>query len=135
MCMLACSPPPPEHPMISLPLKYIHHLLRNHLMSTPMTHLNGAGPLGLLAHKDGPSGWGLSLLVYSTTSDNTSDHNCCQTRNDNYDYFITTILGKATLENQCKVLLTNATSYGQWIFGPLATAPHLLFLGSLSSSS
>ena len=72
-------------------------------MSTTMTHLNGAGPLGPLAHMDGPPGWGLSWLVYGTTSDNTSNHNCCQTRNSNYVYFITTILGKAPLENQYKV--------------------------------
>ena len=91
-------------------------------MSTTMTHLNMAEPLGLLAHMDGPLGWGLSLSACSIANDNTSYHNCFPTRNNNYDYFITTILGKATLENLYKVLLTNAISHGQWICRPLATA-------------
>ena len=44
--MLACNPPPPEHPN--------HHPLRTTFMSTTMTHLTGAGPLGPLAHTDVP---------------------------------------------------------------------------------
>ena len=62
-------------------------------MSTTMTHLTGAGPLGPLAHMDVPLGLGSSLWALNTIGSSTSDHNYCQTRMS-YDYFITTTLGK-----------------------------------------
>ena len=57
-----------------------------------MTHLTEAGPLHPLDHKGDPLGLGYCQLGHGTNNDSTSNHSCCQARNGDYDYFITTTL-------------------------------------------
>ena len=85
-----------------------------------MTHLTVAGPLGHLDHMDVPLGLGSSLWEYDTIGGSTSDCNCCQIRNTNYDYIITTTLSRQNTNTNTKFLLTSATCPSQLTFWPPA---------------
>ena len=87
---------------------------------TTLTHLTRARPSGLLAHMDGPPGWGWHPLGYDIATGNTIDRSYCQT-GMSYNYFITTTLGKQHSELNIDILLTSTTCPAPLISGPQAT--------------